>query len=222
MDLVQLFSYDVIPKVMRFSEMPVNQGERNHYTVKQTPELRSMLTKKIYFQNIASSNRVKINSVYDGEKKDDLFKIGRKISKSRSTYFGEKVKREVWYQVLLYTIHAVAKDEPEVCQRAVAWTINNMSKKNKNASNGWYADCIEEVCWLLSCWQSDLFQETKWNQDLEDIDNWLPNVFEELEQWDFSMNSTYFNNPSIDNRDLTKELGNVVRTVKIGNIQFYQ
>ncbi len=214
MDLVQIFSYKVIPKVIE--------------TDNQTPELRSMLTKKIYFQSPISIGEV--NDVYDGEEKDKLFKIGQEISALRkkistlsSNYSGSEERQEPWYERLLYTIYFEANNQSEGCQRAVAWAIKNKTDQNMKAKM--VADSIEKVCLERECWQvshlSNLFDEKHRDEDLEEIDRWLPNVFEELGGHDFSMNSTDFNNDSRTRLDSTKQII-YVTTIKIGNIQFYK
>jgi len=218
-DLVQLFSYEVIPKVMRNSDCPLWEetaaGQQNTITITQTPELRSMLTKKILLERSTTIGQVK--KVYDGRKEDYLFKIGQGMYNLRFIYSGEKEKQNIGYQFLLYTIYAEAKDEPELCQRAVAWTIRNITRKN-NCS-------IENICqtrswWQLRSWQN-FFNAGNWNKDLEDIDRWLPNVFEELKGHDVSMFSTDYND-SRTNNDLTNSFLNYEKTVKIGNLQFYK
>lgn len=220
-DLVQLFSYEVIPKVMRSSSMAVREKGENVYTVMQTPELRSMLTKKIQFQ--FTNSRSGITVVYDGKNEDKLFKIGQDISDFRkkisallSNYSGANERQMTWYPVLLYTIYLEAKDESEVCQRAIAWAIRNKADKNGEANLG--AHSIDKVCLERNCWKS--FKKPNWNEDLEEIDRWLPNVFDELGGHDFSINSTDFNDSRTD-IDLRNSF-NYVTTVKIGNIQFYK
>lgn len=174
-----------------------------------------MLTKKILFEWVNSRPDEAI-PVYDGENNDQLFKIGQTIAALRSTYSGTENRKETWYKWLLYTIYFEAKDESEVCQRAVAWTIRNKAHKNSVAN---LEAEIEKVCSERSCWKSspleNLYKGKNWKEDLEEIGRWLPNVFKELGGYDFSMGSTDFNVDSINNFFY-------VTTVKIGNIQFYK
>ncbi len=78
-DLVQLFSTVVIPRVGRSGiRMPFPQpnGLVLYYIIKQTPESRSSLTKTIRFRNCNATPGA-VTSVYDGERDDPSFEIGR-------------------------------------------------------------------------------------------------------------------------------------------------
>jgi len=79
-DLAQLFSSVVIPKVGRSGDSKTVKlvgGQDIRYTVKQTPEFHSSLTKTIRFQPLHSTGSGVVRLVYDGERDDPSFKFGR-------------------------------------------------------------------------------------------------------------------------------------------------
>ncbi len=78
MDLVQLFSTVVIPRVGRSEirmTLPQANGPPLNYIIKQTPESRSSLTKTIRFRSHAAPGAARL--IYDGEIHDPCFLIGR-------------------------------------------------------------------------------------------------------------------------------------------------
>lgn len=79
-DLVSLYHSVVIPRVGRggFRKQETVASNLVSYTVKQTPELRSSLTKTIRFRPIGGRDiRTEPIVIYDGLKDDPSFQLGR-------------------------------------------------------------------------------------------------------------------------------------------------
>lgn len=212
-------------------------GNQLVFKYKQTPESRSSLTKTIRFQNHPNSSSINdddgVNLIYDGELHDPSFKIARQLWPLRSYYnqvIGEEYRNRLEYQILLKTIFAWAKNEPELCQRAIAWSIFNRSEINPGK---WSGRSIDEVCKEFYFWdlKNDVIVEDvshpfygieSTNADLKRIDLWLPNVYNEWSEWDPSNESTHFSNEPEANFEITAKIGNFIfykeRDVTIANL----
>jgi len=215
--LDQVFTAVVIPEVCQWSY------NKETYTVKQTPEYRTSLSKNIRFEPV-SKHAETFNSpaslIYDGEKDDKSFEPGRTLWPLKKLYVRElrenNWKDEREYQVLLKTVYAVASKELPAAQRAGAWVIINRAKKE------WGGSTIEGVCRKIDRWQKPIRSINM--TYLNAIDKWLPNVEQELKGWDPSRGSLDFlKHPE------KKEISafgtrkyDYVSVVKIGKIQFYK
>ena len=126
------------------------------------------------------------------------------------------------YKILLDTIFAEARGEPELGQKAVAWVIKNRVKLNRSY---WGGNTIAGVCLQpgqFECWNADKRPEIEEGKRLEPdvlrrIDSWLPSVFCGS---DPSNGSDQYNNPDIEG--YPSWTNNCDCTVKIGNHQFYK
>ena len=126
------------------------------------------------------------------------------------------------YKILLDTIFAEARGEPESGQKAVAWVIKNRVKLNRSY---WGGNTIAGVCLQpgqFECWNADKRPEIEEGKRLEPdvlrrIDSWLPSVFCGS---DPSNGSDQYNNPDIEG--YPSWTNNCDCTVKIGNHQFYK
>ena len=126
------------------------------------------------------------------------------------------------YKILLDTIFAEARGEPESGQKAVAWVIKNRVKLNRSY---WGGNTIAGVCLQpgqFECWNADKRHEIEEGKRrepdvLRSIDSWLPSVFCGS---DPSNGSDQYNNPDIEG--YPSWTNNCDCTVKIGNHQFYK
>ena len=126
------------------------------------------------------------------------------------------------YKILLDTIFAEARGEPELGQKAVAWVIKNRADLNKSY---WGGNTIAGVCLQpgqFECWNADKRHEIEEGKRrepdvLRSIDSWLPSVFCGS---DPSNGSDQYNNPDIEG--YPSWTNNCDCTVKIGNHQFYK
>ena len=84
-DLVQLYHSVVIPRVGRegFRKQVQIASKSVWYNIKQTPELRSSLTKTIRFRPIGRAPAAgSVVAIFDWEKNDPSFEHGRKYYES--------------------------------------------------------------------------------------------------------------------------------------------
>lgn len=81
------------------------------------------------------------------------------------------------YKILLKTIYGEAKDEPEVVQRAIAWTVKNRADFTKEK---WGGPTLAAVCTHpgeYHCWDNGDFEMYDIQAMLK-IDKWLPSVYQ--------------------------------------------
>jgi len=124
------------------------------------------------------------------------------------------------YRILLKTIYGEARGESKEIQIAVAWVIYNRTKLNMSY---WGGSTLAGVCkhpYQFKCWNglTDItMTDTRVQQE---IDNWLPDVFNEASS-DPTGGSTYYYNP---NKESCPDwLSNKVVFVRnIDNYQFYK
>lgn len=194
--------------------------------MKQTPEYRTCLRKNIRFQPFSNDDKTVCKKlIYDGEKNDKSFEPGRMLWPLTTLYFrelGQNWKDDREYQFLLKTVYAVAGKELPVVQRAVAWVIINRAKNNLDANRKeWGGPTIEGVCKTFECWGKpitlrDRDDWTNWNA----IDQWLPNVKEELNEWDPSRGSLDFLEHPTEIVDASRAIKEY--EVKFGKFKFYK
>lgn len=195
------------------------------HTMKQTPEYRTSLTKKIRFKRATTQGKAAL--IYDGKVDDNSFEPGRTLWPQKKLYLrelrGKNWEEDREYQILLKTVYAVAGKELPVVQRAVAWVIINRAEKYKKEKNE--PITIESVCKEFDCWKNPIkvTDLDKWSA----IDKWLPNVKKELGSdrkgrngWDPSRGSLSF----LEGQEkLYYPYGTLIRCeIEIGNFKFYK